>query len=120
MLLGWITSFNTDRRYEPREVTALAQVASGKRADYVWVRLSPRLEPGDARNAEPLEVALLAPRHAGDSLSMDPVGRPIHVYICTVRGAGTTTPSAVDPKAVDIRHWAVVYPTFEEALTAGG
>ncbi len=79
-MLGWIRSFDTEEPYEPREVHVLGHVASGKRDDYVWAKLSPRLERGEAGNPEPLEVVLLAPRHAGDRLR-----RKSHrQYMCTL------------------------------------
>ena len=117
-MIGWLRQFDVEKPYAPREVFGLSRVASGERDHYLWARLAPRLERGDAGNADPLEVVLLAPRHAGETLSLERVEHPIHVYVCTVKNDGATQPSVVDPSAVEIRHWAVLYPSRKEAMSS--
>jgi hypothetical protein len=117
-VIGWLTQFDVDKPYAPREVFGLSRVASGKRDGYLWARLSPRLERGDAGNAEPLEVVLLAPRHEGETLPLERVEHPIHVYVCTVKNDGASHAPVVDPTAIQIRHWAVLFPSREAALSS--
>jgi hypothetical protein len=115
-MLGWIRSFDTEKPYEPREVHILGNVASGKRNDYIWAKLNPRLERGEAGNPEPLEVVLLAPRHEGERLTSK-ISSPVHVYVGTVRDDDRELAAQIDPKDVVIRHWAILYPSREDAMT---
>lgn len=115
LLIGWIRSFDAEKPYEPREVHLLGHVTSGKRNDYVWARLRPRLERGEAGNPEPLEVVLLAPRHEGDRITST-ISSPVHVYVATVRGDERERAHQVDPEDVVIRHWAILYPLREDAM----
>jgi hypothetical protein len=116
LLMGWIRSFDVEKPYEPREVDFLGHVASGKRNDYIWARLRPRLERGEAGNWEPLEVVLLAPRHEGDQLTLT-ISSPVHVNVGTVRGDNGELAHQVDPEDVVIRHWAILYPSWQDAST---
>jgi hypothetical protein len=81
----------------------------------VCAKLSPRLERGEAGNPEPLEVVLLAPRHEGERLTSK-ISAPVHVYVGTVRGDDKELAVQIDPKDVVIRHWAILYPSREDAM----
>jgi hypothetical protein len=105
--LGWLVPFDVEVPYTRRQVEAIHPVASGGRNDYLWVRLDPPIAPGEAANEEELEHVLLIPRHAGHPLTI-PIVDPVHVYVCTVRGATTNVPSRISSDDVEIRHWGVV------------
>jgi hypothetical protein len=110
MTLGWLTSFDVESPYDPRRVEVVHAVVSGERRDYLWVRVDPPIAAGEAANKDQLAFVLLAPRHDGHPLTV-PVLEPVHVYVCTVRGATTDVPSEVDPSDVEIRHWGIVTPS---------
>jgi Immunity protein Imm1 len=108
MTLGWLRLFDTDSAYAPRRVEVMRAVGSGDRRDYLWVRLDPPLAAGEAGNEE-IELVLLAPRHEGHPLAA-PLDEPVHVYVCTVRGATTDVPAQIEPGDVEIRHWGILDP----------
>lgn len=114
-MLGWLTQSDVDQGYSPRRVETLGFVTCGQRDDYVWVRLDPPLEPGEAANKERIEIALLAPRHEGASLAV-PVVAAVSVYVCTLRAGHGQLPAVVRVDDVAIRHWGVVHPSLKEAL----
>lgn len=114
-MLGWLTQFDVDQIYSPREVEFLGFATCGKRDDYVWGRLDPPLEPGEAANKERIDVVLLAPRHEGETLVV-PLTAPVHVYVCTVRTSEGGLPAAVRVEDVIIRHWGVLHPSLEAAV----
>lgn len=118
-MIGWLRSSDSERPYAARKAIEIARVTCGERTDYWWAKIEPRLERGEAGNPEPLSVVLLAARHLGDSLARVPVGRPIHVYVCTLRSSADETPIVVDTDDVVIRHWGVLYPTKKRATAAG-
>jgi hypothetical protein len=43
MMLGWLTSFDTESPYATRRVDIVQAVVSGEHSDYLWVRISPPL-----------------------------------------------------------------------------
>lgn len=110
MTIGWLTPFDVQTGYAARRVHLIQMVASGSRSDYAWVRLDPPISPGEAANAEELEYVLLAPRHQGHPLAV-PVTRPIHVYVCTQRNAGSDLSHFIDPDDVIVRHWGILAPS---------
>lgn len=114
-MLGWLTQFDADRGYSPRQVEFLGFVTCGSRNDYVWGRLEPPLEPGEAANRQRLDVVLLAPRFEGARL-VTPLAVPVHVYVCTVRTNEGELPAVIRVEDVIIRHWGIVYPRLEEAV----
>ncbi len=110
MMLGWLTPFDMENPYALRRVDVVHAVACGERDDYLWVRLDPPLEPGEAANAARLDHVLLAPRHEGHPLTI-PIEEPVHVNVCTVRDATTDVPPRIHPGDVEIRHWGIVAPS---------
>lgn len=114
-MIGWLTSFDTERPYRPREAMEIVQVTCGDRTDYWWARLAPKIERGEAGNEDVLEIVLLAARHLGDSIESIPVERPIHVYVCTAARADQELQPKIDPDQVVIKHWGILYPSKEDA-----
>lgn len=109
MTLGWLRPFDMDSAYAPRRVEVVHAVASGDRRDYLWVRLEPPITAGEAGNQEEIEFVLLAPRHQGHPLTA-PLDEPVHVYVCTVRGATTNIPAHIEASDVENRHWGILDP----------
>jgi hypothetical protein len=95
---------------------ALKAATVGQRDDFVWARLDPRLERGEAGNPRPLEIVLIGTRHEGDTLG-SVATEPVHVYVATVRGDYDELPDRFDPKDVEIKHWGILYPSQSEALS---
>ena len=106
-MIGWLTPFDTESPYAPRRVDLLHLVTCGERRDYAWVRVDPPIAPGEAANEKQLDYLLLAPRHEGQPLAL-PVDVPVHVHVCTVRGATTEAPLEIDASDVEIRHRGIL------------
>ena len=103
----YLSSFEPQGAYAPREVTFTKAVHCGERDDYVWVRIEPPLKANELATNTDIEVALLAPRHEGGSL-LAPNSWPVHVYVCRTRRTPIGSAS-VPPDDVQILNWGILH-----------
>jgi hypothetical protein len=85
----------------------LRWVTCGDRADYAAVAFDPVLRPETWGVSSPVADAVLAPRHAGFSLTTGPF--PLDAFVATV-GRDISEPSVIEPSDLKIRIWVVVSP----------
>lgn len=103
----YLTSFEPENAYKPREVLFERFIKCGNRDDYVIAKILPPLEGELFGKKGNIDRVVLAPRHKGISI-METTNWPIHVYVCVIKKKDILQNSLINPDELSIINWGLL------------